>query len=98
LSLKGKNKRIEGGVLCADIRGFTKLFHLNDQNLKDLSEVMEEIYNIKGEVINDNDGTKVQYQGDRIVAVFNDYSGQENDAIIRMLESAITLNTRIQRL
>src|SRR5699024_10895999 len=66
LSLKGINKRLEGGVLCADIRGFTKLFHLDDQNLDDLSDVMDRVYFIMGTVTNDNGGTRVQYQGDRI--------------------------------
>lgn len=98
LSLKGKNKRIEeGGVVCADIRGFTRLFYINDQNLDDLKEVMEEIYDVMGSVINDTEGTKVQYQGDRIVAVYNDFSGGE-DAIIRMLKAAFTLNSKIQEL
>lgn len=98
LSLKGTNKRLEGGVLCADIRGFTKLFHNNDQNLDDLFEVMEEIYFIMGSVINDYDGTVVQYQGDRILAVFNDCNGQSDNSIMRMLETAFMLNSKIQNL
>lgn len=98
LSLKGKNKRIEeGGVICADIRGFTRLFHINDQNLDDLKDVMEKIYDVMGSVINDTEGTKVQYQGDRIVAVYNNFSGGE-DAIVRMLKAAFTLNSKIQEL
>ncbi|WP_346884886.1 adenylate/guanylate cyclase domain-containing protein [Clostridium sp. UBA4395] len=98
LSLKGKNKRIEeGGVICADIRGFTRLFYINDQNLDDLKDVMEKIYDVMGSVINDTEGTKVQYQGDRIVAVYNDFSGGE-DAIVRMLKAAFKLNSKIQEL
>lgn len=97
LSLKGKNKRLDGGVLCADIRGFTKLFYVNDQNLDDLKDVMEQIYDIMGDVTTDTQGTKVQYQGDRIVAVYNDFNGTE-DAIIRMLKAAFNLNTKIQEL
>lgn len=98
LSLKGKSKRIEEcGVICADIRGFTKLFNINDQNLDDLKDVMEKIYNIMGSVINDTEGTKVQYQGDRIVAVYNHFIGGEDD-IVRMLKAAFTLNSKIQEL
>lgn len=97
LSLKGKNKRLDGGVICADIRGFTKLFYVNDQNLDDLKDVMEEIYGIMGQVTTDTEGTKVQYQGDRIVAVYNDFNDTE-DAVIRMLKSAFNLNTKIQEL
>ncbi|WIF95473.1 adenylate/guanylate cyclase domain-containing protein [Caminicella sporogenes] len=97
LSLKGRNKRFEGGVICADIRGFTKLFNVDDQNLDDLKEVMKEIYDIMGNVINDTEGTKVQYQGDRIVAVYNDFNGSE-DFIVRMLKAAFTLNSKVQDL
>lgn len=35
LSLSGKNKKFTGGVLCADIRGFTKLFNKSDNNLQE---------------------------------------------------------------
>lgn len=98
LSLKGTNKRLESaGVICADIRGFTKLFYENDQNLDDLVEVMEDIYSIMGATILSTEGTKVQYQGDRIVAIYNDFSESE-DYIIRMLKAAFELNQRIQDL
>lgn len=97
LSLKRKNKRLYGGVICADIRGFTKLFNVNDQNLDDLKEVMEKIYDIMGSVINNTEGVKVQYQGDRIIAVYNDFNGSD-DLILRMLKAAFTLNSRIQDL
>ncbi len=98
LSLKGTNKKIEDGyVLCADIRGFTKLFNNNDNNLDNLKDVMEDMYIIMGDVTNDSKGTKVQYQGDRIVIVYNDYSDEE-DAIVRMLKAAFTLNSKIQNL
>lgn len=98
LSLKSKNKRIEeAGVICADIREFTKLFFINDQNLDELKSVMEKIYEIMGNVVSDTEGTKVQYQGDRIVAVYNDFTGGE-DAIVRMLRAAFTLNSEIQGL
>lgn len=98
LSLKGKNKRIENaGVICADIRGFTKLFYESDQNLDDLVDVMSEIYSIMGDVVSKTLGTKVQYQGDRIVAIYNDFKDAE-DQIIRMLRAAFELNQRIQEL
>jgi class 3 adenylate cyclase len=98
LSLKGRNKRLEGaGVICADIRGFTKLFYENDQNLDDLVEIMEDIYSIMGDTILGTEGTKVQYQGDRIVAIYNDFSESE-DYIIRMFKAAFELNQRIQEL
>lgn len=95
LSLSGKNKKFTGGVLCADIRGFTKLFNKSDNNLQDLFDVMKEIYSIMGQTVNDNDGIKVQYQGDRIVSVFHDFKDAD-DYIIRMLKTAFGLNKRIQ--
>lgn len=98
LSLKGMNKRIdEAYVLCADIRGFTKLFNNSDSNLDNLKDVMESIYEIMGSVTNDTNATKVQYQGDRIVAVYNDFSGEE-DALLRLIKGAFTLNSKIQYL
>lgn len=98
LSLKGRNKRLESaGVICADIRGFTKLFYENDQNLDDLVEVMEKIYSIMGTAVLNMEGTKVQYQGDRIIAIYNDFDDAE-DHIVRMLKAAFELNQRIQEL
>lgn len=98
LSLKGRNKRIENaGVICADIRGFTKLFYENDQNLDDLVEVMSRIYSIMRNAVFGTEGTKVQYQGDRIIAVYNDFNGAE-DLIIRMMKAAFELNQKIQEL
>ena len=98
LSLKGMNKRIdEAYVLCADIRGFTKLFNNSDSNLDNLKDVMESIYEIMGSVTNDTNATKVQYQGDRIIAVYNDFSGEE-DALLRLIKGAFTLNSKIQYL
>jgi len=98
LSLKGKNKRLEEVcVICADIRGFTKLFHVSDQNLDDLKEVMELIYGIMNDVTIESLGSRVQYQGDRILSVYNDFKGSE-DSILRMFKAALSLNTKIEEL
>lgn len=98
LSLGGKNKKIEScGVMCADIRKFTKLFNANGANLDNLKDVMKDIYSIMGETVSTYNGTKVQYQGDRIVAVFHDY-GNEEEYIVRMMECSMTLKSKIQGL
>ena len=98
LSLKGKNKKLDNAcVMCADIRGFTKLFQVSDQNLDDLKEVMEVIYKIMNDVNEQYSGSRVQFQGDRILAIYNDFIGSE-DAILRMLKSALSLNSKIQEL
>lgn len=89
------NKKLDGGVLCADIRGFTKLFNKSDSNLEDLCDIIKKIYSIMGETIEQEDGIKVQYQGDRIVALFHDFDDKD-PYIIRMLRSALKLNEKIQ--
>lgn len=95
LSLRGKNKKIlDTAIICADIRGFTKLFTVSDSNLDDLKEVMQEIYSIMGSVVEEFNGTLVQYQGDRLVAIYHDYDS-EKDYIIRVLEAALTLKDKI---
>lgn len=96
LSLSGKNKKFTGGVLCADVRGFTKLFNKSDNNLENLFEVMTEIYDIMGQTVSEYAGTKVQYQGDRIVAIFHDFA-DSSDYVIRLLKSAFALNEKIQQ-
>jgi hypothetical protein len=78
LSLKSKNKNFYSGVLCADINGFTKKFFDNDSNLDEMYKIMKEIFDLMKETINEFSGTKVQYQGDRIVAVFYDYTDKED--------------------
>lgn len=98
LSLSRKNKNIEEcAVICADIRGFTKLFAANDSNLDDLNYVMKEIYLKMGEVVNEFEGTKVQYQGDRLVAIYHDF-GNEKEYIIRVIEAGLTLKDKIKDL
>lgn len=95
LSLKGKNKRIDNGaIICADIRGFTKLFTVSGSNLDDLKDIMSEIYSIMGEAVDDYNGTLIQYQGDRLVAIYHNYD-TESDCIVRIIEAALTLKKKI---
>jgi hypothetical protein len=91
------NKKVDGGVLYGDITGFTKLFNKSDSNLDDLSEVIEKIYEVMGNTINEEEGVKAQYQGDRIVAVFNDFQNVAPFRI-RMIRAALKLNEKIQEL
>lgn len=95
LSLRGKNKiLVDAAIICADIRGFTKLFAVNDSNLDSLKDVMREIYSIMGSVVEDFNGTLVQYQGDRLVAIYHDYD-TEKEYIIRALEATLTLKNKV---
>ncbi|MDD2496794.1 MAG: adenylate/guanylate cyclase domain-containing protein [Desulfitobacteriaceae bacterium] len=91
------NKKMTAGVICADIRGFTKLFNKSDSNLEDLAYVMQELYDTMGNKVNEQSGTKVQYQGDRVVAVFNDYKDAE-DFRLRLVKTGMQLNEAIQEL
>lgn len=88
------NKKFVGGVLCADLRGFTHLFNNNDSNVKDLAYIMDKVYEIMGKVVNEEYGARMQYQGDRIVAVFHDYTGTD-PYIIRMLRCAMKINEQL---
>lgn len=98
LSLGSKNKKIEECiVVCADIRGFTKLFNNSGSNLDDLKDVMENIYSIMGNAVNDFDGTLVQYQGDRVVILYHDFK-KVGDYIVRGIEAAIRLKDDIEEL
>lgn len=91
------NKKTAASVLCADIRGFTKLFNISDSNLEDLTYVMQELYATMGESVNEQSGTKVQYQGDRVVAVFNDFKDTE-DYRLRLVKTGMKLIESIQEL
>ncbi|MHB9094587.1 MAG: adenylate/guanylate cyclase domain-containing protein [Eubacteriales bacterium] len=91
------NKKTTAGVLCADIQGFTKLFNKSDSNLEYLAYIMQELYATMGEKVNEQSGTKVQYQGDRVVAVFNDFKDAE-DFRLRLVKTGMKLNEAIQAL
>lgn len=90
-----KNKQIEAGIFYADIRGFTKLFNVSGNNLDNLSVVLEKIYEEMNEATNGQDGVRVQFQGDRIVAVFNTFNGEEKFDVVRMFEAALILKDKI---
>lgn len=97
LSLK-KNKQITAGILFADIRGFTKLFNVSGNNLDDLKTVLAPLYEEMNTAVEDHDGIRVQFQGDRIVAVFNKISGQSHDEIVRMFEAALEIKSSVKQI
>jgi len=79
LSVK-QSKCVEGCVLFADVRGFTKKFDSQGNNLKLMKNitknVLEAMYN---KVV--NKGVHLQFQGDREVALFHKYAG--NDIFVK---------------
>lgn len=93
-----KSKQITAGVMYADLRGFTKLFNVSGSNLDNLSRVLKDVFEEMNNAVNENDGVRVQFQGDRIVAVFNDYSSQPELEVVRMFKAALLIKDRISEL
>ncbi len=90
-----KNKQITAGILYGDLRGFTKLFNVSGNNLDNLSLVLKEVYKEFDAAIEEKDGVRVQFQGDRIVAIFNSFTDEPQLDIIRMFEAALILKNKI---
>jgi len=95
---RNKNKHITAGLLFADLRGFTKLFNVSGSNLDDLAEVLATVYSGFEEVVTNHGGVRVQFQGDRIVAVFNTYTTETEPALIRMFEAALKIKDEIKEI
>ncbi|MCK9314001.1 MAG: adenylate/guanylate cyclase domain-containing protein, partial [Methanocorpusculum sp.] len=93
-----KSKQISAGILYADIRGFTKLFNVSGNNLDDLALVLKDIYDDLNQASAEYGGVRVQFQGDRIVAVFNTFT-QENDLhLVRMFRAALLIKKKLNDL
>lgn len=95
---RNNNKQITAGLLFADLRGFTKLFNVSGSNLDDLAEVLAAIYSGFDEVVTNHDGVRVQFQGDRIVAIFNTFTSETEPALIRMFEAALKIKGKIKEI
>ncbi|WP_019554496.1 adenylate/guanylate cyclase domain-containing protein [Propionispira raffinosivorans] len=97
LSLK-KNKQITAGILFADIRGFTKLFNVSGNNLDNLKLILVHLYKKMNSAVEKHDGVRVQFQGDRIVAVFNKTYSQRCDEMVRMFEAALEIKAGVKEI
>jgi class 3 adenylate cyclase len=95
---RNKNKHITAGLLFADLRGFTKLFNVSGSNLDDLAEVLAAVYSGFDEIVTNYGGVRVQFQGDRIVAVFNTYTSENELALIRMFEASLKIKDKIKEI
>lgn len=93
-----KNKKIKAGVIYADLRGFTKLFNISGSNLDSLSQVLKDVFEKMNKAVDENDGVRVQFQGDRIVAVFNEYSSQSELEVVRIFKAALLIKDYISGL
>lgn len=85
---KTKCKRITGIPFFADVRGFTGLFNEDDSNLEEMANATTRILTKMYETINKSNGVHVQFQGDREMAIFHNYSNYscEIDAVLAGLK------------
>lgn len=93
-----KNKQITAGILYGDLRGFTKLFNVSGNNLDNLALVLKEVYKEFDAAVTEKDGVRVQFQGDRIVAIFNSFTDELELDIVRMFEASLVLKDKINAL
>lgn len=81
LSIK-KNKQFEATVLYADVNGFTKLFKEDGSNSANMLKAVRKLLNEMAKKVKKHDGVRVQFQGDRISAVFHDHRDYKEDLLI----------------
>ena len=92
-----KNNVSTDCLICADVRGFSNLFNKSSNNLSELSDVIKEVLVIMQSKISSANGVRVQFQGDRIVAIFNDIN-IDKPYVLRALEAAMQINESIDQL
>lgn len=85
---KTECRKLTGIPLFADIRGFTQKFDSEDVNLEEMASKTQRILTAMYDTIENQKGTHVQFQGDREIALFHDYSAYDctNDAVIAGLK------------
>ena len=67
-------KKIKGIPLFADVRDFTSQFDEDGGNLAEMAEKTQNILTTMYDVVEGRHGVHVQFQGDREMALFHDYS------------------------
>lgn len=91
-----KNKRVLGATVYADVAGFTA--YIDDQAGEEAEErALRVFHGIRREmnrvVRRDYDGLHVQYQGDRLQALFHLPKDDEQAIVIRAVEAAVGLQS-----
>lgn len=84
-----KNKIFAGTVLYADINGFTRMFMENDANLTEMTRLTKTILKNMNDIVKKYDGVRVQFQGDRISAIFHNHSQYKGDLLINTCLAAL---------
>ena len=77
-------KKLNGIPFFADVRDFTRKFEKDDSNLEEMSQKTQEILETMYGTVIHNRGIHVQFQGDREMALFHDYTDYNcvKDAIV----------------
>lgn len=71
---KTECKEIKGIPLFADVRDFTSQFDEDGANLEEMAVKTQNILTAMYDVVEERNGIHVQFQGDREMALFHDYS------------------------
>ena len=81
---KTECKKLIGIPLFADVRGFTPQFDKDDINLEEMTLKTQQILTTMFEIVEKCKGIHVQFQGDREMAIFHDYSNYSciSDAVV----------------
>lgn len=84
-------KTVESIMLFADIRGFTKKFDPDGSNLSEMKQATQLILSKMNKCVHDDEGVHVQFQGDRISAIFHKYTDESADYVFRAFRCAFRL-------
>lgn len=87
-------KKVEGIPFFADVRGFTAQFEDDDSNLEEMSDKTRNILSCMYKTVRKHHGVHVQFQGDREMALFHDYT--DYNCIDDAVETGLRLIDDIQ--
>jgi class 3 adenylate cyclase len=96
ISLK-QSKRIQGSVLYADIRGFTKKFKEDGSNLPQMSVLTKKVLQRMYKCVIDYNGVHIQFQGDCESGIDNDYGNREIDYALECIFSGMSILDNIEK-
>ena len=82
-------KKVNGVMLYADIRNFTK--KVDNVPLDEIKLFTERVLQGMYDCVNDNDGLHVQFQGDRESGIFHNFKEREENYIVDALITAMKL-------
>ena len=96
-------KKLEGIPVYADVRGFTKQFDPEDENLDEMARRTQGVLSAMYNVTTQCGGIHVQFQGDRELSLYHDVPGDEGNscfkpavlAALRMIDAVKPLSLHI---